>query len=83
MLLLFFWHTLYAFRVAHSLGQEPLISFNGDKGNLKLAGAGSPPGLIILDANDWPGVLRAGQDLAVNFGRIPETILTRILANVI
>lgn len=74
---------LCAFRVADALGQQPVVSFKGDKRSLKLAGAGSPPGLIILDANDWPGVLRAGQDLAVNFGRIPETILTRILANVI
>lgn len=72
---------LCAFRVADALGQQPVVSFKGDKGSLKLAGAGSPPGSIILDANDWPGVLRAGQDLAIDFGRVTGTNLTRILSN--
>lgn len=52
-----------------AIGQELTFTFqNGDPG-LQLAGNGISP-IIRLDRNDWPGVIRAAQDLAVDFGRV-------------
>ena len=52
-----------------SLGQQEVISFNPSVGSFRLAGNSSVP-KIILDAADWPGVHRAGRDLAADFGRV-------------
>lgn len=52
-----------------ALGQNATISLIAGKGLLKLAGDGSN-GEILVSANDWFGVLRAAQDLAVDVGRV-------------
>lgn len=59
---------------AASLSQDrkPTIAFNHGNGGLPLASKGLPVHLI-LDAGDWPGVLRAAHDVAVDFGRVTGT----------
>lgn len=58
--------------LASALGQERVISFKPVEGGLKLAGSSweNGPGSIYIDGKDWPGVIRAGQDLADDFGRV-------------
>lgn len=76
--------SISAVGLASALGQERVISFKPVEGGLKLAGSswGSGPGAIYIDSQDWPGVLRAGQDLADDFGRVVgENGLTRELVN--
>ncbi|KAF9883989.1 hypothetical protein FE257_002430 [Aspergillus nanangensis] len=67
-----------AVRAAHALGQESTVTFNGGKGSIKLGGRGYH-GAILLDNDDWPGVIRAAGDLAADFGRVTGTNLTRHL----
>lgn len=62
------------------LGGEQSIAFNPQKGALKLADHGSP-GLLVMDAEDWAGVLRAGGDLAADFGRVTGKELRKLLVN--
>lgn len=69
---------LCAARAVYALGQESTIAFNGGKGSIKLSGKHNP-GSIILDGEDWPGVIRAAGDLAADFGRVTGTNLTRHL----
>ncbi|OAG02312.1 uncharacterized protein CC84DRAFT_1198486 [Paraphaeosphaeria sporulosa] len=59
---------------AASLSQDrkPTVAFKSGNGNLPLASKGSPVNLV-LDAGDWPGVLRAAHDVAVDFGRVTGT----------
>ncbi|KAF2177104.1 glycoside hydrolase family 115 protein [Zopfia rhizophila CBS 207.26] len=52
-----------------AIGQKATIAFNGSTDSLLLASRDSHVNLI-LDAADWPGVLRAANDLAVDFGRV-------------
>lgn len=76
--------SLSAVGFASALGQERVISFKPVEGGLKLAGSnwGSGPGSIYIDGEDWPGVLRAGQDLADDFSRVVgENGLTREVVN--
>jgi len=61
------------------LGQQKVISFTG--GALQLAG-GSSVGSLFLSASDFPGVLRAGQDLAADFGRVTGNNLTVLIKDV-
>ncbi|KUJ08228.1 uncharacterized protein LY89DRAFT_600152 [Mollisia scopiformis] len=55
-----------------SLGQQRVISFTD--GPLQLAGNGVAT--LILSSTDFPGVIRAGQDLAADFGKITGKNLT-------
>jgi hypothetical protein len=48
--------------------RKPTVSFSSANGTL-LASRSSPV-KIHADAADWPGVLRAAHDLAVDFGRV-------------
>lgn len=59
---------------AASLSQDrkPTVAFKSGNGSLPLSSKGSPVS-IILDAADWPGVLRAAHDVAVDFGRVTGT----------
>jgi hypothetical protein len=59
---------------AASLSQDrkPTVAFKSGNGSLPLASQGSPVHLV-LDAGDWPGVLRAAHDVAVDFGRVTGT----------
>ncbi|KAI9924058.1 hypothetical protein ASPWEDRAFT_26340 [Aspergillus wentii DTO 134E9] len=70
-----------AVRAVHALGQESIITYNHEPGSFKLAGNDTSPGVILLDNNDWPGVLRAAGDLAVDFGRVTGSNFTRKLFN--
>lgn len=54
---------------ARALGHNAAISFNDAPGRLELATCYTSVQLI-LDAADWPGVLRVADDLAVDFGRV-------------
>jgi len=59
-------------RYCIAASQLDVISFNQTTGSLLLAGAGTTP-IIVLDSNDWPGVIRAAGDLAADFGRVTGT----------
>ncbi|CZT13826.1 uncharacterized protein RCO7_11556 [Rhynchosporium graminicola] len=58
------------------LGQKQIISFTS--GPLQLAG-GSSVSSIFLSTSDFPGVIRAGQDLSADFGRITTKNLTVVI----
>jgi hypothetical protein len=63
--------------VVLGISQQPIISFTG--GALQLAG-GSPVASLFLSSADFPGVIRAGQDLSTDFGRVTGkniTVLTK------
>jgi hypothetical protein len=51
--------------------RKPTVTTTGGNGTL-LASRGSPV-CIHADAADWPGVLRAAHDLAIDFGRVTGT----------
>jgi hypothetical protein len=52
--------------------RKPTISTTVGNGTSLLASRGSPVS-IYADAADWPGVLRAAHDLAIDFGRVTGT----------
>jgi len=51
--------------------RKPTVAFA--PGNGTFLGSKSSPVTIHADAADWPGVLRAAHDLAVDFGRVTGT----------
>jgi len=51
--------------------RKPTVAFNA--GNGTLLASKSSPVTIHADAADWPGVLRAAHDLAIDFGRVTGT----------
>lgn len=51
--------------------RKPTVAF--DAGNGTLLASRSSPVAIHADAADWPGVLRAAHDLAIDFGRVTGT----------
>ena len=51
--------------------RKPTVTTSTGNGTL-LASRGSPVS-IHADAADWPGVLRAAHDLAIDFGRVTGT----------
>ncbi|KAK1147750.1 ATP synthase mitochondrial F1 complex assembly factor 1 [Aspergillus melleus] len=71
---------LCAVRAVNALAQEPTIAFHSGKDSVRLGGKGTS-GVILLDGDDWPGVIRAAGDLAADFGRVTGTNLTRHLLN--
>ncbi|KAK8251111.1 hypothetical protein HDK77DRAFT_406413 [Phyllosticta capitalensis] len=56
-------------RSAHAIGQQPTVAFNGSADAFLLASS-SASVRLLLDAADWPGVLRAADDVALDFGRV-------------
>lgn len=52
-----------------SADRKPTIDFKPGNGSLLLATRSSSVN-IVLDGADWPGVLRAAHDLAIDFGRV-------------
>jgi hypothetical protein len=52
--------------------RKPTVSTTGANGTSLLASRGSPVS-IHADAADWPGVLRAAHDLAIDFGSVTGT----------
>lgn len=55
--------------VVLGIGQKTIIAFNSTTGSLDLASGGSAV-QIIADQADWPAVLRAANDLTLDFGRV-------------
>ncbi|KAF2122268.1 hypothetical protein BDV96DRAFT_482868 [Lophiotrema nucula] len=55
-----------------AIGQPASLAFSETVGGLKLAGTGSAP-TIVIDASDWKGVTRTGNDLANDFGLVTGT----------
>ena len=51
--------------------RKPTVDFTAGNGSYLLA-TGSSPASIHVDAADWPGVLRAAHDLAIDFGRVTK-----------
>lgn len=51
--------------------RKPTVDFTAGNGSYALA-TGSSPANIHVDAADWPGVLRAAYDLAIDFGRVTK-----------
>lgn len=65
---------LFSFTTA--LGQNATVTTaNSAPGLLQLAGNGVE-GQILLSANDWWGVIRAAEDLAIDFGKVTGKNLT-------
>ena len=60
--------------------QQATLSFTSDSSGLQLAGNGVKS-QIILDGKDWPGVIRAANDMAMDFGRVTGTNATIELVN--
>jgi len=57
---------------AVAIGQPASLAFTTTIGGLRLSGNGSAP-TIVIDSKDWPGVVRAGNDLANDFGLVTGT----------
>lgn len=55
-----------------AIGQSASLAFTEVPDGLKLGGTGSAP-TIVIDGKDWPGVTRAGIDLASDFGLVTGT----------
>ena len=70
-----------AIRAVYCLGQQPVVAFHREKGSVQLAGHGTSHGAILLDGDDWPGVLRAANDLAIDLEHVTGTRYTRELFN--
>ena len=66
-------------QLATAIGQKAVVSFNGSLGGLQLAGGQTAQ--LMLSSDDWPGVVRAGKDLAMDFGRVTGTNLTMTMVN--
>lgn len=58
-----------------ALGQAPIVTTTAGNGTLQLAGSGID-GQILLSSDDWWGVLRAAEDLSIDFGRVTGKNLT-------
>lgn len=63
---------LYLLPLIAALGQQQIIAFEDGPGN-SLLGSQSSSAQIIVDASEWPGVTRAVNDLAADFGRVTGT----------
>jgi hypothetical protein len=57
---------------AVAIGQPAVVTFTEIEDGLKLAQDGLAP-TIVIDSKDWPGVTRAGNDLANDFGLVTGT----------
>jgi hypothetical protein len=58
-----------------AFGQNATVTTKPAPGLLQLAGSGID-GQILVSANDWWGVIRAAQDLAIDFGKVTGKNLT-------
>ncbi|KAF3931755.1 hypothetical protein ABW19_dt0210577 [Dactylella cylindrospora] len=66
--------------LADALGQTPVVGFTSSRGSIQLTG-GEQDAILVLDGRDWPGVIRAGKDLAKDFGRVTGTDLEYKIQN--
>lgn len=60
--------------------QVPLVSFGATANAYKLADASVGPS-IAVSGDDWPGVQRAANDLAIDFGRVTGVNGTYVVIN--
>ncbi|KAK6359636.1 hypothetical protein TWF696_000780 [Orbilia brochopaga] len=67
-------------RLVDALGQSPVVGFTSSRGSIQLAGPNANS-IIVMDGRDWPGVIRAGEDLAADFGRVTGTNLKYYVQN--
>jgi hypothetical protein len=58
-----------------AFGQNATVTTKSSPGLLQLTGSGID-GQILVSASDWWGVIRAAQDLAVDFGKVTGKNLT-------
>jgi hypothetical protein len=65
---------------AATLDHVDTLAFSASGSNLQLGGVGLAP-TIRLDSNDWPGVIQAAGDVALDFGRVLGTNGTVLLTN--
>lgn len=70
LLCLILWTVLT--RTTDAIGQRASLAFEDTSPGLKLSGYGNAP-TIVIDSKDWPGVTRAGNDLANDFGLVTGT----------
>ena len=63
-----------------ALAQEAVVSFEQDASSYKLADSSTGPS-IAVSGDDWAGVRRAVNDLAVDFGRVTGVNGTMIMIN--
>jgi hypothetical protein len=54
---------------AAALGQTPIVNFDGQDDSLFLADGHNAISIHVATA-EWPGVIRAANDLALDFGRV-------------
>lgn len=60
-----------------SLGQKQIISFKSDGDEtFQLAGGDVSNGQILVDKDEYWGVIRAAGDLAIDFGRVTKNNLS-------
>jgi hypothetical protein len=65
--------TLLVFAIGTlAIGQPASLAFSTVPDGLKLGGTGFAP-TIVIDAKDWPGVTRTGNDVANDFGLVTGT----------
>lgn len=81
MLFSFLFAATCAVRAIYALGQEPIVAFHKESDSVKLAGRGASHLPIVLDGDDWPGVIRAANDLAEDFGSVTGGHFARELLN--
>ncbi|KAJ9132090.1 Glycoside hydrolase family 115 protein [Pleurostoma richardsiae] len=62
--------------LAAALGQQPIVTFANSTGTFQIAGDSVSVGQILVSSNDYWGVIRAAQDLALDFGRVTGTNYT-------
>ncbi|PVF93161.1 hypothetical protein CPB86DRAFT_130804 [Serendipita vermifera] len=65
---------------AATLNHVDTLAFSASGSSLQLGGTELAP-TIRLDSNDWPGVIRAAGDVALDFGRVIGTNGTVLLTN--
>lgn len=78
MTLLLFIYLLLLSTGIHALGQNLTIAFQSFEGSLQLAGGGGSKE-ILVDGNEWWGVIRAAEDLKADFGRITSRNLSLVV----
>uniref|UniRef100_L7JPV2 Gylcosyl hydrolase 115 C-terminal domain-containing protein n=1 Tax=Pyricularia oryzae (strain P131) TaxID=1143193 RepID=L7JPV2_PYRO1 len=61
---------------ASALGQQAIVDFTSSANSLQIAGGPISAGQIRVSPNEYWGVIRAANDLAVDFGRVTGTNYT-------
>ncbi|KAK6456124.1 uncharacterized protein RJT20DRAFT_127930 [Scheffersomyces xylosifermentans] len=62
--------SLFMASAAWALGEPQAFFFNSSASDVLPLYTATSKSSLLLDTQDWPGVLRAGQDLSADFGRV-------------